>query len=322
MVFILGDCEWDVWDIFRWEAMNVIACEGSERIERPETYKQWQMRNTRAGFRQLPLNREIVEMRRIGSKLTIIKILLSVKRDSGFARSKCNLNIHRQAYRLQDVGSIGSTTRWSHTLLRKTLCCFPSLLQIQDKYRLIKPGSSVLDLGCAPGAWLQVACQSLGPVQNGGAVIGIDVKNVDIPSKHCDTRVRTVCADVMKLQRRGFDVILSDMCPPVSGITIKDTALSAELGTRALEVAIGRHVLAHEFSCEVNPSASDADDTGVLQTDGHLIIKLLESEEVQGFCKMCKPLFRKTSLLRPKATRPSSREIYLICQNLQAHRPA
>ncbi|KAJ6727031.1 hypothetical protein OIU79_005049 [Salix purpurea] len=46
-------------EIFGWEAMNVIACEGAERIERPETYKQWQMRILRAGFRQLPLNQEI-----------------------------------------------------------------------------------------------------------------------------------------------------------------------------------------------------------------------------------------------------------------------
>ncbi|OAY46111.1 scarecrow-like protein 9 [Manihot esculenta] len=46
-------------DIFGWEAMNVIACEGAERIERPETYKQWQVRALRAGFRQLPLDREI-----------------------------------------------------------------------------------------------------------------------------------------------------------------------------------------------------------------------------------------------------------------------
>ena len=49
-------------EIFGREAMNVIACEGSERIERPETYKQWQVRNLRAGFRPLPLNREIVNM--------------------------------------------------------------------------------------------------------------------------------------------------------------------------------------------------------------------------------------------------------------------
>ncbi|GMI72573.1 SCARECROW-like 14, GRAS (GAI, RGA, SCR) 2, ARABIDOPSIS THALIANA GRAS (GAI, RGA, SCR) 2 [Hibiscus trionum] len=48
-------------EIFGWEAMNVIACEGAERIERPETYKQWQVRTTRAGFRQLPLNKAIMK---------------------------------------------------------------------------------------------------------------------------------------------------------------------------------------------------------------------------------------------------------------------
>ncbi|KAK8500931.1 hypothetical protein V6N13_062701 [Hibiscus sabdariffa] len=48
-------------EIFGWEAMNVIACEGAERIERPETYKQWQVRTTRAGFRQLPLDKAIMK---------------------------------------------------------------------------------------------------------------------------------------------------------------------------------------------------------------------------------------------------------------------
>lgn len=48
-------------EFFAREAMNVIACEGSERVERPETYKQWQVRNTRAGFRQLPLDRELMK---------------------------------------------------------------------------------------------------------------------------------------------------------------------------------------------------------------------------------------------------------------------
>lgn len=61
-------------------------------------------------------------------------------------------------------------------LFNKFLLGF-QLLQIQNQYKLIKPGFSVLDLGCAPGAWLQVACQSLGPLKNGGAVVGIDVKN-------------------------------------------------------------------------------------------------------------------------------------------------
>ncbi|XP_072055514.1 uncharacterized protein [Arachis hypogaea] len=50
------------------------------------------------------------------------------------------------------------------------------LVQIQKQHKLIKAGSSVLDLGCAPGAWLQVVCQSLGPPNHGGSVLGIDLK--------------------------------------------------------------------------------------------------------------------------------------------------
>lgn len=207
------------------------------------------------------------------------------------------------------------------------------LLQIQKQYKLITPGSSVLDLGCAPGAWLQVACQSLGPVKSGGLVVGIDLKKVKVPAAHCDSRVQTVCADVMKLpkaqvrelspQQKGFSVILSDMCPLVSGITSKDAALSLELGTQALDLAVGGAALAHpknEIQMEESNDGAitSSDVNGVLRRGGHLVVKLLESEDVQEFSRICKPLFRKASLLRPKATRPSSREIYVICQGLQS----
>ncbi|XP_028082764.1 uncharacterized protein LOC114284095 isoform X1 [Camellia sinensis] len=203
------------------------------------------------------------------------------------------------------------------------------LLQMQKQYKLIKPGSSILDLGCAPGAWLQVACQSLGPLKNGGVVVGIDLKKVKVPSLHCDARVRTVCADVMNLpkcqvkalspQQLGFSVILSDMCPLVSGITTKDAALSAELGMRALDLAVGGTAILDDIiqrERQSDGSDSSPDDRGVLKRGGHLIIKFLESEDVQEFSRICKPLFRKASWLRPKATRSSSREIYLICQGL------
>ncbi|XP_061973759.1 uncharacterized protein LOC133695823 isoform X3 [Populus nigra] len=197
------------------------------------------------------------------------------------------------------------------------------LLQIQKKHKLIAPGSSVLDLGCAPGAWLQVACQSLGPLKNGGAVVGIDLKKVKVPPLYCDSRVQTVCADVMKLpknQQKGFSVVLSDMCPLVSGITTRDAALSAELGMQALGLAVGRAAAAHvdEIRTDrlLNDSVCTADDNGILQPGGHLVIKLLESEDNKEFSRICKPLFRKASWLRPKATRSSSREIYLICQGL------
>lgn len=205
------------------------------------------------------------------------------------------------------------------------------LLQMQNKYKLITAGSSVLDLGCAPGAWLQVACQNLGPPKNGGSVVGIDLKKVKVPTMHCDARVQTVCADVRNFpkhqikalspKQRGFSVVLSDMCPSVSGITTTDAALSTELGMRALEVAVGSSALGHmnsniQMDGQSKPSACAPDDKGVLRPGGHLVIKLLESEDAQEFRRICSPLFRKTSWLRPKATRSSSREIYFICQSL------
>lgn len=75
------------------------------------------------------------------------------------------------------------------------------------------------------------------------------------------------------------------MCPPVSGITTKDAALSAELGMRALDLAVGRAASLHsDYSNqeEQRDSSSSSDDSGVLQAGGHLIIKLLESEDVKG----------------------------------------
>lgn len=91
------------------------------------------------------------------------------------------------------------------------------------------------------------------------------------------------------MQQKGFSVILSDMCPSVSGITTKDAALSAELGMKALDVAVGLTVTAQpteetqqELQQGDSVSSSGSDDNGVLKPGGHLVIKLLESEDVQG----------------------------------------
>ncbi|KAI8564059.1 hypothetical protein RHMOL_Rhmol03G0153600 [Rhododendron molle] len=157
--------------------------------------------------------------------------------------------------------------------------------------------SSTLVVLPVPG-FRSVACQSLGPLKTGGVVVGIDVK------------------------QQGFSVILSDMCPLVSGISIKDAALSAELGMRALDLAVGSGALSDIDTNDIDRdgqsdgSASGSNDGGVLRPGGHLVIKLLESEDLKEFSRFCKVLFRKASWLRPKATRSSSREIYLICQSL------
>lgn len=82
-------------------------------------------------------------------------------------------------------------------------------------------------------------------------------------------------------------MILSDMCPPVSGITTKDSALSVELGMRALDIAVSRAFLEQteanlEGSVACLEDENDNDKNGLLQKGGHLVIKLLESEDGQG----------------------------------------
>ncbi|XP_020598189.1 uncharacterized protein LOC110037809 isoform X2 [Phalaenopsis equestris] len=172
---------------------------------------------------------------------------------------------------------------------------------------------------------IQVACRSLGPLEKGGTVVGIDLKKVNVPSHHCDSRVRTICADVMNLRKdqtrnfspqgMGFSVVLSDMCPIVSGITTKDAALSCELGKRALSLAIGNSP--GKVNLELlDGFEDDKSDNGVLRRGGNIVIKLLESKDTEDFAKFCKHRFRKVSWLRPKATRSCSKEIYLICQGL------
>ena len=90
------------------------------------------------------------------------------------------------------------------------------------------------------------------------------------------------------MQQKQFSVILLDMCPLVSGITTRDAALSVELGMQALDLAVGRATL-HSLDGnvqkekEMDSSASDLENEGVLLTGGQLVIKLLESEDVKGW---------------------------------------
>lgn len=93
------------------------------------------------------------------------------------------------------------------------------------------------------------------------------------------------------MQQKGFSVILSDMCPLVSGITTRDAALSVELGMRALDLAVGGVGLP-DMGNKLDGSDAESDNNGVLKAGGHLVIKLLESEDVQGWI-----LFHKSRFL-------------------------
>ena len=112
------------------------------------------------------------------------------------------------------------------------------LEEIQRRYRVIRAGDRVLDLGCAPGGWLQFAAAATGPR---GRVLGIDLMPVKIAlPDHVQTLVGDLehpSASVAAVLTAGFDVVLSDMAPATTGNRSTDAARSFNLAAAALETA-------------------------------------------------------------------------------------
>ena len=165
------------------------------------------------------------------------------------------------------------------------------LEQIQKKYRILKAGDGVVDLGCAPGGWLQVAAELVG---KGGKVFGIDLLPVTISPKENVTIVQGDIYDdsvitEIKGELRSVNVVLSDMSPSISGVKFKDKHLSHELAVRALEIVVA-----------------------ILSPGGHFVTKIFPGEEFAGFKKELQGHFEKVVQFRPEATRKSSIEVYLV----------
>ncbi len=170
------------------------------------------------------------------------------------------------------------------------------LEQIQLKFRVIKKGDHVLDLGAAPGGWMQKACDWVGPA---GLVAGIDLLPLKIQLK---PNMRFKQGDVKIPPGPPFskggeeggegakvDVILSDMAPNTSGVAFKDAYLSFELCMMALDVA-KKH----------------------LKPGGNFVAKIFQGEEVENFKKELRACFKKVEHYIPLATREGSKELYLV----------
>lgn len=183
------------------------------------------------------------------------------------------------------------------------------LEEIQKKHRVILPGSYVLDLGCTPGSWLQVACQALG--KRGGRVVGIDLQATPLPAQHCDGRVHILRGDVIAVSPNvlraplpidggaQFGTILSDMAPSTSGSAHRDAALSLGLAGSAARLALKT-------------------DPPLLKAGGCLVVKVLEGEGLHDFVEDMKQCFVRVIRQRPVATRRESRELYVVCMGKKA----
>ncbi|MFH1972367.1 MAG: RlmE family RNA methyltransferase [archaeon] len=154
------------------------------------------------------------------------------------------------------------------------------LLEIQQKYKIIKPTDSVLDIGCAPGSWLQVVKKL-----TRGYILGIDIVKIK-PMRG----INFIQEDINKFKiDKKFNTVLSDIAPKTTGIRHLDQEQSYELTEQSYEVA-----------------------KKYLKYGGNFVVKTFQSENTQKLIRKMKPHFKLVKTFVPKSTRPSSKEIYII----------
>lgn len=166
------------------------------------------------------------------------------------------------------------------------------LIEIDEKFRIFKKGQSVLDLGAAPGSWLQVIQKEVG---NQGNLVGIDLQEMKSLGDHVALYQADIFSDLVEdlLIGEKFDVITSDLAPKTSGVKDIDQWKSIELNQKVVELA-KKH----------------------LKPKGTVILKVFVGADFQDFVKELKGMFRKVNNFKPKACRDRSFETYLICMGL------
>jgi 23S rRNA (uridine2552-2'-O)-methyltransferase len=168
------------------------------------------------------------------------------------------------------------------------------LEEIDQKMRLFRSGQTVIDLGCAPGSWMQYVMSRIGPQ---GVVIGADLKplSVSIPgSFFFQQDAQTV--DFKEIAQKNqirfpVDYVLSDMAPATTGIKITDQARSLDLCLLALSIAKKN-----------------------LKVSGGFVCKLFHLPEFDEFTRDLKKDFQTVQALRPQSTRKQSKEIFIIAK--------
>ncbi len=165
------------------------------------------------------------------------------------------------------------------------------LKELNKSYRVIGSGFYVLDLGCAPGGWTQVASKLVG---NKGKVMGVDTSYVEeIPRAHVirgDIENEDIVDDILAYFERKINSVISDLSPQVTGNWSVD----------------------HAKQISLNYSAAKIMDQ-VLATKGNALFKVFDGEFTQEFYQFLKKKFSKIKMTKPMASRKPSSELYCIC---------
>jgi 23S rRNA (uridine2552-2'-O)-methyltransferase len=173
--------------------------------------------------------------------------------------------------------------------------------EILKRFPFVRKGGAVLDLGAAPGGFLQILADTVGP---SGRVVGVDIVAIrPFSQKHVTTAVLDVLAEdfdarLRELYDGPFDAVISDMAPKTSGIKATDEARSVRLAGKALEVAVARG----------KPGSS-------------FVAKLFMGGDFEEFRAQVRSHYEDVKVVRPEATRGASMEVYLVGLRLKATPP-
>lgn len=167
------------------------------------------------------------------------------------------------------------------------------LLEAVDRYDLIRPGDVVVDLGAAPGGWMQAALRATGEK---GYVLGVDLKEIE-PLEAENSR--SIICDINDAEIvdsiRGFlpggvaDVVLSDVSPNVSGVWEVDNARQIDLSRRSMLVA-----------------------ASVLRRGGNVFVKVFQGDLMDDFVYEVRQAFGFVRLIKPAASRKKSSELFVL----------
>ncbi|MEW6658392.1 MAG: RlmE family RNA methyltransferase [Thermodesulfobacteriota bacterium] len=170
------------------------------------------------------------------------------------------------------------------------------LKAMDGKYRLFQPGQQVLDLGCAPGSWLQYLASRVGPK---GVVVGVDLTPPAVPVA---PPVYFVLGDLAALDLEAvtaispdFDAVVSDLAPRTTGIREVDQQRSLDLARAAWAWA-----------------------RKLLRPGGHFLVKVFEGPEVEALFRELAEAFRSCRRVKPPGSRAASKEIYFLAMNRKA----
>ncbi|MGL4186611.1 MAG: 23S rRNA (uridine(2552)-2'-O)-methyltransferase RlmE [Thiotrichaceae bacterium] len=167
------------------------------------------------------------------------------------------------------------------------------LKEIQDRDRIIQPAMKIVDLGAAPGGWSQYATELLG---RKGRIVASDILPIDplpfVEFVQGDFREDDVLQAILDLLgNERADLVISDMAPNMSGVDAVDQPRAIHLCELALDMA-----------------------QRVLKPNGCFLVKLFQGEGSEAYLKDVKQHFKTVKIRKPAASRPRSREVYVLAQ--------